>query len=96
MVPVMFNRIHNQSNPPKNDDELRQMFIDEGIDAKKFDSAFNGFAVDSMVRRFDKEFQKAGLRGVPAFIVNNKYQVDISSISSGAEFNELINYLLEL
>jgi thiol:disulfide interchange protein DsbA len=96
MVPVMFNRIHNQNKPPQSNEELRQMFVDEGYDGKKFDAAFNGFAVDSMVRRFDKEFQKAGLRGVPAFIVNNKYQVNIGSISSGAEFNDLVNYLLKL
>ncbi len=96
MIPVMFNRIHNQQNAPKNEDELRQMFIDEGIDGKKFDSAYKGFAVDSMVRRFDNEFQKAGLRGVPAFVVNNKYQVNLGSISSADELNSLVNYLLTL
>ncbi|MDG4868893.1 thiol:disulfide interchange protein DsbA/DsbL, partial [Guyparkeria sp. 1SP6A2] len=32
MLPVMFNRIHNQRKAPKNDQELRQIFTDEGID----------------------------------------------------------------
>ncbi len=43
MVPVMFNRIHNMRKPPRDDAEIRQIFLDEGVDAKKFDAAFKGF-----------------------------------------------------
>ncbi|WP_104398572.1 thiol:disulfide interchange protein DsbA/DsbL [Vibrio penaeicida] len=96
MVPVMFNRIHNLQKPPKNEEELRQLFLDEGIDAKAFDSAYKGFAVDSMVRRFDKQFQDSGLRGVPAIVVNNKYLVQAPSIKSMDEYFELVNFLLKL
>ncbi|MGR5178645.1 thiol:disulfide interchange protein DsbA/DsbL [Vibrio parahaemolyticus] len=95
MVPVLFNRIHNMNKPPRNDDELRQIFLDEGVDAKKFDATFNGFAVDSMVRRFDKQFKDSGLTGVPAVIVNNKYQVEAGSIQSLEEYFELVNFLLK-
>jgi thiol:disulfide interchange protein DsbA len=95
MTPVMFNRIHNLQKPPKNDEELRQIFLDEGVDAKKFDSAFNGFAVDSMVRRFDKQFKDSGLTGVPAVIVNNKYLVEAGGITSLDEYFELVNFLLK-
>jgi thiol:disulfide interchange protein DsbA len=95
MVPVLFNRIHSLQQPPKNEAELKQIFTDEGIDGKKFDAAYNGFAVDSMVRRFDKNFTKSGLRGVPAIIVNNIYHVEVSSISSQQELNDLVNFLLK-
>ncbi|MBD1559182.1 thiol:disulfide interchange protein DsbA/DsbL [Vibrio sp. S9_S30] len=96
MVPVMFSRIHNLKKPPKNEEELRQIFLDEGIDAKAFDSAYKGFAVDSMVRRFDKQFKDSGLRGVPAIVVNNKYLVQAPSIKSMDEYIELVNFLLKL
>lgn len=96
MVPVMFNRIHNLRKPPKDAAELRQIFIDEGVDGKKFDAAFNGFAVDSMVRRSDKQFQDAGLRGVPSVIVNNKYLVQTQGLQSLDQYFELVNYLLTL
>jgi thiol:disulfide interchange protein DsbA len=95
MVPVLFNRIHTLQQPPKNEAELKQVFTDEGIDGKKFDAAYNGFAVDSMVRRFDKNFTKSGLRGVPAIIVNNIYHIEVSSISSQQELNDLVNFLLK-
>ncbi len=96
MIPVMFNRIHTLNKRPRNDAELRQIFLDEGVDANKYDSAFKGFAVDSMVRRMDKQFEESGLTGVPAVIVNNKYQVQAQSIKTIDEYFALVNYLLEL
>ena len=95
MVPVMFNRIHNMRKAPRDDAELRQIFLDEGVDAKKFDAAYNGFAVDSMVRRFDKAFKDSGLSGVPAVVVNNRYLVEAQGISSLDEYFELVNFLLK-
>ncbi len=96
MVPVMFNRIHNMRKAPRDDAELRQIFLDEGVDANKFDSAFKGFAVDSMIRRMDKQFSDSGLTGVPAVIVNNNYQVQAQSIKTTDEYFALVNYLLTL
>ncbi|UPR35776.1 thiol:disulfide interchange protein DsbA/DsbL [Vibrio cyclitrophicus] len=95
MVPVMFNRIHTMNKPPRDEEELRQIFLDEGIDAKKFDAAYNGFAVDSMVRRFDKAFKDSGLSGVPAVVVNNRYLVEAQGINSLDEYFELVNFLLK-
>ncbi|WKY58081.1 thiol:disulfide interchange protein DsbA/DsbL [Vibrio sp. SNU_ST1] len=95
IVPVMFNRIHTMNKPPRDEEELRQIFLDEGVDAKKFDAAYNGFAVDSMVRRFDKAFKDSGLSGVPAVVVNNRYLVDAQGISSLDEYFELVNFLLK-
>ncbi|MBW3698407.1 thiol:disulfide interchange protein DsbA/DsbL [Vibrio sp. T187] len=95
MTPVLFNRIHNMNKAPKNDDELRQIFLDEGVDAKKYDAAFNGFAVDSMVRRFDKQFKNSGLSGVPAVLVNNRYLVQAQGIKTLDEYFELVNFLLK-
>ncbi|PMH45392.1 thiol:disulfide interchange protein [Vibrio sp. 10N.286.49.B3] len=95
MAPIIFSRIHDMNKAPRNDAELRQIFLDEGVDAKKFDAAFNGFAVDSMVRRFDKQFKDSGLTGVPAVIVNNRYLVDASNVQSIDEYFELVNFLLK-
>ncbi|MEZ8789698.1 thiol:disulfide interchange protein DsbA/DsbL [Vibrio splendidus] len=95
MVPVMFNRIHTMNKPPRDEAELRQIFLDEGVDAKKFDATYNGFAVDSMVRRFDKAFKDSGLSGVPAVVVNNRYLIDAQGINSLDEYFELVNFLLK-
>ncbi|KLV03231.1 thiol:disulfide interchange protein [Photobacterium aquae] len=94
MTPVLFNRIHTMNKPPRNDAEIRQIFIDEGVKAEDFDNAFNSFAVNSMVNRFNKSFQDSGLTGVPAIIVNNKYLVEAGKVKSVDEYFELVNYLL--
>ena len=96
MEGVMFNRIHKMHKPPQNEQDLRQIFLDEGIAAKKFDAVFKGFAVDSMARRFDKQFEQSGLTGVPAVIVNNKYLVEDHGIKTIEEYFELVSYLLTL
>ncbi|MFW7526576.1 thiol:disulfide interchange protein DsbA/DsbL [Vibrio ostreicida] len=96
MVPAMFARIHKMRKAPRNDADLRQIFLDEGVDAKQFDAAFKGFAVDSMVRRFDKQFKESGLSGVPAVVVNNKYLVQPPQGTTIEGYFELVNYLLTL
>ena len=96
MAPVMFNRIQTMRKAPNSAEEIRQIFLDEGIDAKKFDATYNGFTVDSMARRYDKQFTDAGLSGVPAVLVNNKYLVQAQSIESVDQYYALINYLLTL
>ncbi|MDO6500563.1 DsbA family protein [Photobacterium sanguinicancri] len=95
MTPVLFNRIHGMQNAPRNDAELRQIFLDEGVKAEDYDGAFNSFAVNSMVNRYNKAFQDSGLTGVPAVVVNNKYLVQTGEIESADEYFELVNFLLK-
>jgi len=95
MIPVLFNRVHTMKKPPRNDQELRQIFIDEGMTAEDFDGAYNSFAVNSMVNRSNKAFKDSGLTGVPAVIVNNKYLVQAGKLQSTEEYFELVNFLLK-
>jgi thiol:disulfide interchange protein DsbA len=95
MVPILFNQIHSMQKPPRNDQELRQIFIDAGIHADKFDGIYNSFVVHSMVNSFDKAFQDSGLTSVPSVVVNNKYFVETGKIQSTEEYYELIHWLLK-
>ncbi len=96
VVMPMFNQIHQLRNTPKNIAELRQVFVANGVEGKDFDAAFNGFVVESMQRRFDKQFEATGLTGVPGVVVNNKYIVKSDKLESLEEYFQLVNYLLEL
>ena len=96
MIPVIFKQIHEFRQPPRNNQALRQLFIDNGVDGEKFDAAFNGFVVDSMQRRFDESFKNAGLRSVPSVVVNNKYLLTPDeSIKSLDDYMKLVNFLLK-
>jgi thiol:disulfide interchange protein DsbA len=96
MIPAMFRQIHELRQPPKDEAALRQLFVDYGVDGKRFDSAYNGFVVDSMQRKFDKRFKQSTFSGVPGVLVNNKYIVKADHIKTYDEYNELVNYLLAL
>ncbi|MDN3613224.1 thiol:disulfide interchange protein DsbA/DsbL [Vibrio gallaecicus] len=96
MIPEMFKQIHDLRQAPKDEEALRQIFLDTGIDAKKFDAAYNSFAVNSIQKRFDKQFEASTLTGVPGVLVNDKYIVKPGSIKSYEEYNQLVNYLLDL
>ncbi|MUK31727.1 thioredoxin domain-containing protein [Aliivibrio fischeri] len=96
MVPAMFKQIHELGQRPKNEDELRQVFINNGIDPDKYDEAYNSAAVSAMQRKFDIQFEASTLTGVPGVLVNNKYIVKPNAIRSYDEYNQLVNYLLTL
>ncbi|WP_051116870.1 thiol:disulfide interchange protein DsbA/DsbL [Vibrio campbellii] len=96
MVPAMFAQIHQKRQAPQNEAELKQIFVDNGVDGKKFDAAYNSFAVNSMQKGFDKQFKQSTLTGVPGVVVNNKYIVLPNEIRSYDEYNDLVNYLLTL
>lgn len=95
MVPYFFKQIQTLKTPPQTENDIRQMFIDNGIDGKKFDAAYKGFAVDSIQKRFDKQFLSTGLRGVPGVVVNNKYLVKTDKLTSYDEYFDLVNFLLK-
>ncbi|GLT16547.1 thiol:disulfide interchange protein [Vibrio zhanjiangensis] len=96
MVPAMFKQIHQLRSAPKDETALRQIFIDNGVDAKKYDATYNSFVVNAMQRNFDKQFEKSTLTGVPGVLVNDKYIVKADKIKSMEEYSQLVNYLLTL
>ncbi len=93
-APAIFKRIHDQQKPPRSELEIRQIFIDEGVDADKFDGTYKSFAVNALANRFDKAFQASGLTGVPALIVNGKYHVTPKTIKKPEDYYRLVNFLL--
>ena len=94
LTPAIFNKIHPQRQPPMSRNDVKQIFVDNGVPADEFDGAIDSFAVAGMVSQFDRNAETYNLRGVPAFLVNGKYMVKIESISSQEQFSQLVQFLL--
>jgi thiol:disulfide interchange protein DsbA len=94
MIPVMFNQIHTKREAPQNIEELKQIFVSHGVNAKDFEDTFNSFAVDSMARHYDKDFSESGLTGVPSVVVNNKYLATPKNLKTIDDYYDLIDFLL--
>lgn len=95
MIPVMFNQIQIKREAPNDVEELKQIFVAHGVSAKDFDDTFNSFAVDSMARKYDKDFQDSGLTGVPSVVINNKYVATPKHLKTINDYFDLIDYLLK-
>ncbi|MBN6070180.1 DsbA family protein [Aggregatibacter actinomycetemcomitans] len=89
-----------QTNTLKSMDDIRQIFIDNGISAEQFDGGINSFAVSGLVAKQQNLVEKYQLRGVPDFYVNGKYRVNTEGLARDekgfvAEYVETVKGLLQ-
>lgn len=94
LSPAIFDRIYAQRQPPKNRDEVKTVFMENNVSAEMFDGAVDSFAVLGMLARYNRNVDEYKIRGVPAFLVNGKYMVNLGAIKDQVEFNKLVAFLL--
>ncbi|GAA4889699.1 thiol:disulfide interchange protein DsbA/DsbL [Ferrimonas pelagia] len=90
--PALFAAIHETKSLRRAED-LRQLFLDNGVSAEQFDKASSSFVVQTTLGRWKQAQQASGLRGVPAIVVNQQYLVDRGSVKTVEELAALLNYL---
>ncbi|BFU60592.1 MULTISPECIES: thiol:disulfide interchange protein DsbA [Rodentibacter] len=57
-------------------EDIRAIFLDNGISAEQFDGGINSFAVNGLVNKQVNAVDQFGVRGVPDFYVNGKFRVN--------------------
>ena len=57
-------------------DDIRAIFLDNGVTAEQFDGGINSFAVNGLVNKQVNAAEQFGVRGVPDFYVNGKFRVN--------------------
>ncbi|HGE8242571.1 TPA: thiol:disulfide interchange protein DsbA/DsbL [Aeromonas veronii] len=93
LTTAIFQKMQQRQYPQSRAD-VKQIFVDNGVPADKFDGVVDSFAATSMVSLFDRNTQNYNIRGVPAFLVNGKYMIKPGSIRSQEQFNQLVAFLL--
>ncbi|MDB2355684.1 MULTISPECIES: thiol:disulfide interchange protein DsbA/DsbL [unclassified Pseudoalteromonas] len=95
----IFKSIHVQRAPLDNIKDVKQLLELNGIDNAKFDQEIASMPVIAAERAMQdkqKKFSKLGaLTGVPTFIVNDKYKININTIKSQQQLDELVAFLLK-
>ncbi len=78
------------------DKEVLFKFINKefNIDEETYNKAYDSFAVKTDLNKATKKFQKSGVQGTPAFIVNGKYKVSL--FQDRNRTFEVINHLLSI
>lgn len=84
----------------KNEDDIRAVFIQAGIDASEFDAARNSFMVKMLTARQEKAAEEFGITGTPSFYVNGRYLIknngikDSSTEGYGKAFADVVHQLM--
>ena len=80
--------------------DIRQIFIDNGVSAEQFDGGIDSFAVNGLVTKQQHLVEKYQVRGVPDFYVNGKYRVNMEGLAHDentfvSEYVETVKGLLQ-
>ena len=93
---ALFSAIHDKKQRFTSRDDIRKLFIANGIDGKDFDAAANSFMVSAQMAQMKRATENAKLSGVPALVVNGKYRVETGAIKSYDELLQIAYYLTSL
>ena len=65
-----------QKDALKSMDDIRAIFLSNGVTAEQFDGGINSFAVNGLVNKQVNAAEQFKVRGVPDFYVNGKFRVN--------------------
>jgi len=92
---LIFDQIHAQGKPIHGKQGVLEIFEKAGISNAEAEGALLSFPVTGIASQMKRNTETFNIRGVPALIVNGKYHVFTNSVSSEAEFIELVAYLTQ-
>lgn len=84
-----------QKDAFKSMDDIRALFIANGISAEQFDSGINSFAVNGLVNKQVQLAEDFQIRGVPAFFVNGQYEINLDGFSDASSTNDFIQRYID-
>ncbi|WP_407353041.1 thiol:disulfide interchange protein DsbA/DsbL [Luteimonas sp. R10] len=86
---AMFEAIHVQRSLPVQNatpEAIGAFYAQHGVDAGKFASTMQSFAVNGKLKRAEQFIARAGVDSTPTLIVNGKYRV-----TSGRSYEQVLN-----
>ncbi|GAA6183586.1 MULTISPECIES: thiol:disulfide interchange protein DsbA/DsbL [Aliiglaciecola] len=88
---ALFTAIHKDRKNIASMEDILKVYAEAGGDSDKLKKLANSYGIRGAVRKNDK--LTLGVRSVPTFIVNDKYQAIFGSKMTPNEFVELITWL---
>ncbi|MEM7407490.1 MAG: thiol:disulfide interchange protein DsbA/DsbL [Pseudomonadota bacterium] len=93
--PLIFNAIHSERRPMSKLADIKAFFVENGVDAVKFDATWHSFHTDAAVRQADAQTRRYGITGVPTVIINGRYRTSGQVAGSYDAVLEVIRALVE-
>lgn len=79
-----------QKDAFKSMDDIRALFLANGITAEQFDGGINSIIVTGLYNKQVQLAEDFKIRGVPAFFVNGQYEMNLQGFSDSASTNDFI------
>lgn len=92
--PALFDAIHKDKKKLRTPDDLKALFIEQGVSAEDFDNTFNSFAVDVKIKHAKQMTKRYAITGVPTIIINGKYSTSGSQAGSNQNIIKVMDYLI--
>lgn len=94
--PKLFKAIQEDKNPLSSNQSMTDFFIMNGVDKEIAKSAFeNSPTIDMRVQNGMTLLANYKIKGVPAFVVNNKYQTDLQMAGGQERLFQILDYLVK-
>lgn len=90
---IVFDKIHTKRQQINGEKGILEIFAQVGVSEAEAKGALASFPVVGLASQMKHNTETYKIRGVPAIIVNGKYQVITGSVRSEEEFIALVNYL---
>jgi thiol:disulfide interchange protein DsbA len=79
--PLMFDAVQKKRSV-RGWHDIRNLFIDAGVEGRSFDSAWGSFAVQALTEKQNRLAHSLRLSGVPAMFINGEYQINPAGMST--------------
>lgn len=79
-----------QKDAFKSMDDIKAVFVANGVSAEDFDNGINSFVVNGLVNKQVQAAEELKIQGVPAFFVNDQYRLNLEGFSDSTSTNDFI------
>lgn len=94
--PKLFKAIQDDKNPLSSNQSMTDFFVVNDVDKEIAKSAFeNSPTIDMKVQNGMTLLANYQIKGVPAFVVNNKYQTDLQMAGNQERLFQILDYLVK-
>ncbi len=91
----VFDAIHREGRSLNTEHAVADFFTDYGVDADEAEQTLGSFGVATKLRRARSVTRRAGIEGVPAFVVAGEFTTSLSQAGSTERLFEVLDYLIE-
>jgi thiol:disulfide interchange protein DsbA len=91
---AIFETIHLRKQAVRSEDDVRDMFVAQGVDGERFERTFNSFGITSMLNQGKARARAYRSKGTPEIVVNGKYRITMRMNGGGAGMLDVANFLI--